>query len=329
MWFEQLTGFPETDADGVRSQLRLDGERLVSIANGRSIVVGQLTTPSLDTLRSAVADAGPGSVTEVVADVADLHTDPDNNGAIFQVASQFNLLEMVGPSVTPLDGVDRYERDKTQGPACAIACGGATIYRNYFVPMGSESGQTAESQIDCLADLGGVLGNGDGSLWDMRNGYCLPSAAGLRGVSAALGVMSEEERSYFASLLRIGVHANVEVTLGTSATGSNTVTQIFGSALPVFYCDHPTKAWGPFARLVLDASYEATLRAAHAAVADGSSNRVFLTLLGGGAFGNHPEWIEDAIVRAVGMVGAGLDICIVSYGGSDPSVQRITDRLAS
>ncbi len=123
MWFERLVGFPETDADGVRSQLQLDGDQLVSRANGRSIGVGRLTTPSLGTLRSTTADIGPGSLTEVVADVTDLHTDPANNGAIFQVASQFNLLEMVGPSVTPLDGVDGYHYDKTQGPACAIAAG--------------------------------------------------------------------------------------------------------------------------------------------------------------------------------------------------------------
>lgn len=326
MWFEQLTGFPETD--DVYAALRLDGDQLISEANGRSIGIGQLTTPSLGSLQTAVADTGPGTVTEVVANVADLHADPTNNGAIFHVASQFNLLEMVGPSVTPLDGVDGYEHDRTQGPACAIACGGATIYRNYFAVVDprnpDERGQTDTRQIDCLADLGAVLGNGDGSLWTMRNGYCLPAAAGLRGLSAAIGTMTDEERSYFAGLLRVGVHANVEVTLGS---GGNTVTQIFGSALPVAYTDHSASAWQPFARLVLDASYEATLRAAHAALGHGASNRVFLTLLGGGAFGNEPQWIEDAVVSAVRKLGAGLDISVVSYGQPDAGVQRIIERL--
>jgi len=37
--------------------------------------------------------------------------------APFQVASQFNLLEMTGPSVTPEHGVARYAHDPTQGPA--------------------------------------------------------------------------------------------------------------------------------------------------------------------------------------------------------------------
>ena len=48
---------------------------------------------------------------------------PENAGALFQVASQLNLLEMTGPEVTPEDGVTIYQDDRTQGPACAIAAG--------------------------------------------------------------------------------------------------------------------------------------------------------------------------------------------------------------
>jgi hypothetical protein len=64
-----------------------------------------------------------------------MHQRPENAGALFQVASQFNLLEMMSPSVTPEQGVTRYERDPTQGPACAVAAGAATIYRNYFAKV--------------------------------------------------------------------------------------------------------------------------------------------------------------------------------------------------
>ena len=79
-------------------------------------------------------------------------------GALFQVASQFNLLEMTGPEVSPEDGITRYQHDRTQGPACAIAAGAATIYRNYFAPVGGGHGQTAKRQFDGLADLGEALG---------------------------------------------------------------------------------------------------------------------------------------------------------------------------
>lgn len=43
-------------------------------------------------------------------------------GSLFQVASQFNVLEMVSPNVGPEAGITIYENDHTQGPACAIAC---------------------------------------------------------------------------------------------------------------------------------------------------------------------------------------------------------------
>lgn len=73
-------------------------------------------------------------------DVRKLHQAPQHAGALFQVASQFNLLEMTSRDVTPEHGVTRYRHDPTQGRACAIAAGAATIYRNYYLegptPMG-------------------------------------------------------------------------------------------------------------------------------------------------------------------------------------------------
>jgi len=72
------------------------------------------------------------AVRVVVGDVRRLHAAPEHACALFQVASQFNLLEMTAPHVTPEDGVTRYKDDPTQGPACAIVAGAATMYRNYF-----------------------------------------------------------------------------------------------------------------------------------------------------------------------------------------------------
>lgn len=47
----------------------------------------------------------------------------------------------------------------------------------------------------------------------------------------------------------------------------------------------------------------------------GGSNKVYLTSLGGGAFGNDDAWIRDAMVRALRLVeGSGLDVKLVSYG---------------
>jgi hypothetical protein len=43
--------------------------------------------------------------------------------SVFQAASQFNCLEFPGPECKPEDGVTAYFCDRTQGPACALACG--------------------------------------------------------------------------------------------------------------------------------------------------------------------------------------------------------------
>ena len=97
-------------------------------------------------------------------DVRQMHLAPEYRGALFQVASQFNMLEMVGPDVTPEDGVTRYQHDRTQGPACAIAAGAATVYRNYFAPVAGGQGQTAGRQLDGLARIGEALGEALGRL---------------------------------------------------------------------------------------------------------------------------------------------------------------------
>jgi hypothetical protein len=161
-WFERLTGFHETAYADTRAKLKVDGRQLQSLVNERSYGIGELELVSLQALRERVRIVGspPGrlKVSVVTGDVREMHRSPEYAGALFQVASQFNLLEMVSPEITPEHGVTRYQYDRTQGPACAIAAGAATIYRNYFEPVAGAIGQTKDRQLDALADLGEVLG---------------------------------------------------------------------------------------------------------------------------------------------------------------------------
>lgn len=77
-----------------------------------------------------------------------------NEGGIFQVASQFNCLEMVGPKVTPGSGITQYYLDETQGPACALACRSALFFRNYLVSVGkNKGGGQLTQQINLLDDV--------------------------------------------------------------------------------------------------------------------------------------------------------------------------------
>jgi len=325
MWFELLTGFLEESPQQVRDNISVDGTQMTSNINGAAFICGELETPTLSELRKRVdlccSLSGRISVREVVANVQQLHTDEDNSGALFQVASQFNLLEMVSPHVTPEHGVGIYEHDPTQGPACAIAAGAGTIYRNYFVTVDGEIGQTADNQIDCLADIGAALGNSNGELWEMTNGYAMPSEASLKQISTRLQTATESELDRLRQLLRIGTQWNTQVTLSGSR---HLVSQAYCSALPVAYSHLSKILWADFAILVLEASYEATLCAAIINARRSGNNKVFLTLLGGGAFGNENAWIFRAIERALEQYREySLDVKIVSYGGSNPYVQKL------
>jgi hypothetical protein len=42
---------------------------------------------------------------------------------------------------SPEQGIDIHEHDHTQGPACAIAAGAGTIYRNYFARVNGPNGE--------------------------------------------------------------------------------------------------------------------------------------------------------------------------------------------
>ena len=321
-WFETLTGFRETGYAGTRERLTVADGRLISSANGASYGIGQLELVSLETLRTRIQrdeePAGRLKVSLVSGDVRQMHRSRDNAGALFQVASQFNLLEMTHNTVSPEQGVTRYQHDHTQGPACAIACGAATIYRNYFVPVGDAQGQTAQRQLDGLADIGAALSQGLAcpvdALWTMQNGYALASSDGLKMISEHLDRLSPAEIDQLRGQLRIGLLTDAEVT---EAVGSARplVSQAFCSALPLAYAEVPVADWAPFARLVLEAAYEAALCAAVLNAQRGSSKIVFLTLLGGGAFRNPTSWICAAIHRALGLLQRyDLDVRIVSYG---------------
>lgn len=325
-WFEAITGFPEAGYAQTQRRLRVVMGKLSSDASTRSFIVGSLETPTLGELRARTAHLDPAGRTRfgiVRGDVRKLHADPGNAGALFQVASQFNLLEMVHPDVSPEDGVARYESDRTQGPACAMAAGAATIFRNYLVrfPDGT-IGQTRDRQIDCLWDLGQALGNADGRLWRMKNGYTLFTPEGLASVDRQLAAASDERLDELRCLLRIGLHWGVGLT---DVPPGPTVSQAFCSALPVSYNPIALPGlWTRCATLVLEAAYEATLRAGWIAAARGGCNRVFLTRLGGGAFGNRTEWIDGAIRRALEQArGWGLDVRVVSYAAPDRELERL------
>jgi hypothetical protein len=93
-------------------------------------------------------------------DVAALQADRDNDGAMFQAASNFNGVEAVSESYTPdsQNFTTNYTRDRTQGPAASVSAGAAAITRvhaAFYDPARppAEWGQTVTRQIQLLESV--------------------------------------------------------------------------------------------------------------------------------------------------------------------------------
>jgi hypothetical protein len=334
-WFSDLFGF--SDKDGRYSEhqrhFHMEGEELVcENAPFPRQHVGPWETPSLAELRERHphCEYGEDKLTfrhlATTFGVEPLILDPSNAGAVFMVASQFNALEMISPDKTPSDGVAIYARDKTQGPVCAMACPAATVFRNYLCQDGVGQGET---QLDLLAGVGDVVGNIQGRYWTMRNGYAMPTTP---EAFLELSRQLRNDKKLCAaaeSALRVGVHAETQV----KPPLAHRVAQVFCSALPVAYCRDKMideLVWEPFARLVLRASYEATLAIGAGRAASSSTGRaaVFLTAIGDGAFGNKTAWVREALVDALDKYRTSpLDVTLVHYGSSvaERWLDKITD----
>lgn len=326
MWFEKLMGFQEESHLQVQNNIILGEKTITSKVNGKTYRFGSLGVPSLSEMKDGIKISdfkGKAHISQYIGDVQDMHQDPNNTNALFQVASQFNLLEMSGPMKTPEMGVDIYDFDYTQGPACAIACGAGTIYRNYFMPVNGRydrRGQYEDLQINCLSDIDNALNVGR-KPWNMVNGYALLTKQDLEDVNYIFEELGQEAVSHLKDKLRVGIQWNAQVTLNDC---DHNVSQVFCSAMPVAYSHVDSDLWAPLATLVLEGTYEATLYAALMNLKFNSSNKVFLTLVGGGAFGNSMEWIAIALINVLRKFkDTPLDIRIVSHEKFNPIVNEI------
>lgn len=327
MWFKRLVGFEEINANQVRENILLEGEYLTSKINGKKYRHGRLSIPTLYELRNRLADLEEYNdeiaISELVGNVRTLHI--ENENATFQAASQFNLLEMASPHVSPESGVDIYENDYTQGPACAITCGAGTVYRNYFVKLKDQIGQSRSNQVDCLNDIGEYFDNNNSHLWKMENGYAFATREGLKNISEHIEKLSVIEYEELKSKLRVGIHFNTEVTVHEQ---NHLVTQVYCSALPIRYSSIETNEWEAFARLILEGTYESTFYAALQNYKETGNKNLFLTLVGGGVFGNPIDWILESIEKSViKFRNTPLEVKIVSYGGSKEKVRNFLNSL--
>jgi hypothetical protein len=285
--------------------------RATLTAAGHAWSAGRFEVVSLEALRERAQQASTHALTRGALQA---HA---GQGALFQVASQLNCLEAPDPEVVP---VAQYLTDPTQGPRASISAFPGTLLRHYAAPGagGTRFEQVTDGpQIELLGDVC------DPAVGRAQNGYLMAS-----GVADPAAFVEHLTRRFEA--IQVGLHDEVEVVLGGSWNGAvpgrPQIAQVFtstvagggygGEQLGVFF--------EPACRQLLRAAYLGTLLGA---VTTGK-NKVVLTLIGGGVFGNPIELIWEAITWALGEVGpllsADLDVIV---NGRDLSRRLPRERI--
>jgi hypothetical protein len=321
-FFEAEFGVKEQAYPKFAQHFTYDATRMILKSDGlkHEFYVGQFDILSVAALREQLGDpsahstAGVMSFQHIVGEAYALHVNPANENAVFQVASQLNCLEMIHPKNKPEHGITIYQADCTQGPACARACPSGSVYRNYCVGGGQGGG----NQVDCAQGLAELLDNHlpENQYWKVQNGYLMPTSKNKMEDLAKILSPDQPLAKNALGASRVGVHWSTDTALDVNGR-SQKVTQVFCSAAPVSYTSKVsnTKNWEPLAQVLLDAAYDATL-AVSAILARDRKTRVtvYLTLVGGGVFGNETEWIVMALQRALlRYQSASIDVKLVHF----------------
>ena len=222
----------------------------------------------------------------------------ENEHCMFQAASNFNGVECISDRSTPDEPcfATNYIYDHTQGPAASISAGAAALARVHAAFYGAdcapgEWGQTAAHQLEMLAAVGAHFAGRNGYVCNSKTAPALPhDAAALRAIEEQVCVLA---------------HTHVETMFGCYSlraieeTRPRTISQTFCAAMNLAqgssgYQNSLQPGAREKARLLLRAAYRGTLLAAEL----DRCPKVFLTLIGGGVFGNRFEDIVDAIRTA-------------------------------
>eukprot|EP00929_Paragymnodinium_shiwhaense_P076685 TRINITY_DN3946_c0_g1_i1.p1 TRINITY_DN3946_c0_g1~~TRINITY_DN3946_c0_g1_i1.p1 ORF type:complete len:349 (+),score=88.70 TRINITY_DN3946_c0_g1_i1:79-1125(+) len=343
-WFKQTFGFKEFTGTNYRQtpehfQYDPDSGILTSDACEKPFKAGKFKRPNLAELQKQVNSEQPPEalngklqVREVLGDVSEFHVNEDNNGATFMAASQFNCLEHPSERGLPEDGITCYSGDRTQGPACAIACAPGTIVRNYYGFDNGKSPQGKNFQVENLDEVEKALDNKNNNYFNVVSGYTMANSLGLQKLAKALQTNPSLKNDVMEKL-KIGVQEDTQVTswgFGRKLVDmpDQLVTQAYCSAISVSYSRCSEKDWEPFARLILESAYMQTMYvAAQNAMRNGEkkgSRKVFLTALGGGVFGNDMEWIRDAMSKAFDTFRAwNFEVYIVSFRDSERLLKEL------
>lgn len=230
-------------------------------------------------------------------DITQVQTDRANEHATFQVASNLNTMEPPNEDITPEDGnfVTLYLDDKTQGPMASISAAPAAIARVYCMFHSEKDDpsmwyQTGEEQISMLSKLN--------TYYTTSNGYVVNYG----------GEKSFEKKDIdkLCQKVHIGIQYDLDAMYGKRADGKMDklkrpvkINQVFCAGMNKGQGENGATnkeldADDTKSTLLLRACYQGTY---YGAICMGSE-KLFLTLVGGGVFGNSFDSIVDEIVKA-------------------------------
>lgn len=288
---------------------------------GRIFQAGSFSLISLKNLRSFLDPSkkkpvGNGTFNIILSgdeswkyvDIMALQAAPENKNALFQVASNFNALEGINGK---WKSVEEYCNDPTQGPFAALsAAPGAFLREEFLIQKTGQEEQATWESLQTTKKKQVVLLPDDNI--EYKNGY-LKFKTGKQ--DAILKNLTDLTKDFF-----IGYQKNVQVTfdhlnwetkqLSPVNDPSQLISQAFTAALFIGWDETPENDKNlEIAKLILKYAYETTIRLA---AAEGHK-KVYLTLLGGGAFDNPTEWVIEAIKELIPFIKEN-DLTVILNG---------------
>jgi len=264
-------------------------------------------------------------------DTGSLQAKIENRGAVFQVASQFNGYEATGVYSPEAAGITSFTSDLTQGPVASISATPGTIQRIDYVFYNKTTDpvswrQTKNKQIELL----------DKTPLKVTHGYV--------DLNQSNPDLTEQDYKN----IKIGFQKDTQVTFGLMNGKSNMhipindpqqiIHQVFTAAVNCGNTSGATnveiykgsngdaaqKTAIKTAQRILDAAYEGTIKVAYAF----GKKKVFLTLIGGGAFQNQLSWILGAINKNIPFIKAkGLEVYLVIFSATSGLNPTFIDQL--
>jgi hypothetical protein len=277
---------------------------------------GIFIAPSLKDIKELVIKYGIKGTPRVTVvqgkDAADLHIECDPYECI-QAASQLNALEMVHPDRVPLDGIEIYKDDMTQGPIVAMSCALGTFVRNYIVPKKLFGQFNALENIKLFPTNGYLLWENDpqtvlNKLIGRTDDIMIPcmlycQVAGAKVRSREIRIMNKHVHQIYNSSVPVDSYGN----------GGNFETQ------------------KDIAKIFSYAGYMGAIGMAiilhHFDKLTGKSNlprpKINLTLIGGGVFNVPLDLILDSINQAINEFrDYNIDIIVQAYGVNEAAQAR-------